>query len=488
MRRAHEAGGDARDASLPLRARSHGTMIARSMKPADDLAPIEVGRYAMYAAIGTGGMATVHLGRLAGDHGFGRTVAIKRLRPHLLGETKVVRSFVDEARLATRVRHPNVVATLDVVTSDGEVFLVMDYVEGESLSALVRRAAVGKPIPPAIAVAIVANVLHGLHAAHEAVSESGEPLNIVHRDVSPQNVLVGIDGVSRVLDFGVAKALGRQSTTRDCVIKGKLSYMAPEQVSGYGVTRRTDLFAVGILLWELLTGRRLFHGNDERETVAGVLFKLVPAPSEVCPTAPATVDPIVLRALQRDPIKRFTTAAEMSEALEEALTPAASRAVGEWVREVAANELTSRARFVRDIEHHSTTGQRPVQADRRADPIEVEAIVTAADVATHPRRRSVVLVVAACLGIAALGSVWSIRRRPIAPVAPASTNPAPSADIPASAASLSPPISSVDPPAAAAPAVASPSPTPRATAQTAAKPAPRAIPAGSARTRLYSRD
>ena len=324
------------------------------MKPDGD--PVVVGRYAMYGVIGSGGMATVHLGR-ASDAGASSDVfAIKRLRPHLAAEPDIVRSFLDEARLSSRIAHPNVVPTLEVVTEGSEVFLVMPYVEGVSLAALVRASAGSgsRRVPAPVAVAVVAGMLRGLHAAHEAVGDTGEPLRIVHRDVSPQNVLIGVDGTAHVLDFGVAKALGRQQTTRDGQIKGKLGYMAPEQLSGRGVTRRTDVFAAGIVLWELLTGRRLFRADDEAATVARVLMEPVRPPSEVEPASPAALDPIVLRALERDPSKRFLTADEMACALEEAVSSATPQEVGAWVRSIAEAELVERA-----------VGPRPVDAGRR---------------------------------------------------------------------------------------------------------------------------
>src|SRR6516225_8996456 len=175
-----------------------------------------VGRYALYVAIAAGGMATVHLGRLIGEVGFSRTVAIKRLHPQYAADPEFVSMFLDEARLAARIRHPNVVPTLDVVATKGELFLVMDYVPGESLARLSRVCREQRrPIPHRITSAVMAGALHGLHAAHEAKSERGAPLGIVHRDVSPQNVLVGADGVPRVLDFGVAKAAGRMQETRE---------------------------------------------------------------------------------------------------------------------------------------------------------------------------------------------------------------------------------------------------------------------------------
>src|SRR5689334_6854534 len=206
------------------------------------------GRYAIGVEIASGGMATIHLGRLIGPVGFSRTVAIKKLHPQLAKDPQFTTMFLDEARLAARIHHPNVVQTLDVVAQGGEVFLVMDYVAGESLAAIQRRtAARGEPIPMQIAVTVITDMLHGLHAAHEATNEHGEPLHIVHRDVSPHNILVGADGISRVLDFGIAKAIGRLHNTREGQIKGKLAYMAPELIRAGQVTRRTDIFVAAVV-------------------------------------------------------------------------------------------------------------------------------------------------------------------------------------------------------------------------------------------------
>ena len=180
------------------------------------VAPRIVDRYALFDVIATGGMASVHLGRLMGPVGFSRTVAIKRLHENFARDPEFVAMFLDEARLVARIRHPNVVQTLDVVASAQELLLVMEYVPGESLALLIKRArAAGKFIPIPIVVDIVTGLLNGLHAAHEATNEKGEPLNVVHRDVSPHNILVGTDGVTRVLDFGIAKAVGLvHNTTR----------------------------------------------------------------------------------------------------------------------------------------------------------------------------------------------------------------------------------------------------------------------------------
>ncbi len=316
-----------------------------------------IGRYALYGEIAAGGMATVHFGRLVGPVGFSRTVAIKRLHPQFAKDPEFVSMFLDEARLAARIQHPNVVSTLDVVALEGEVFLVMEYIQGESLSKLVRACRrQGDLVPPRIASSVIAAALHGLHAAHEAKSERGEPLNIVHRDISPQNILVGVDGVARVLDFGVAKAAMRAQSTRDGQMKGKLSYMAPEQLRGRGVDRRTDIFAAGVVLWEALTGKRLFDGVDAGEVMMKVVESTIDPPGSVVPSIPPQLDQIVLKALERDASHRFATAREFAIALERAGAVALNREVGEWVEEIGGDALAHRAERVAEIESISTAG------------------------------------------------------------------------------------------------------------------------------------
>jgi serine/threonine-protein kinase len=321
-------------------------------------APVRVvGRYALYGEIAAGGMATVHFGRLLGPVGFSRTVAIKRLHPQFAKDPEFVSMFLDEARLAARIRHPNVVPTLDVVATQGELFLVMDYVQGESLSRLIRAARERhQRIPVRYVATIITGALHGLHAAHEAKNERGEPLRIVHRDISPQNVLVGSDGVSRVLDFGVAKAAGRMQTTREGQLKGKLAYMAPEQIGGE-VTRQTDVYAAAIVLWEALTAQRLFTGDNEGQILSKVLSGEHMPPSAIAPELPPELDAVVLRGLAKQPAHRWATAREFAIALERCLGIASSTEVGEWVESMAHGALTKRAEKIAEIESSSANIQ-----------------------------------------------------------------------------------------------------------------------------------
>jgi len=303
-------------------------------------------------------MATVHYGRLRGPVGFSRTVAIKRLHAQFAKDPDFAAMFLDEARLAARIRHPNVVPTLDVVSEGGELLLVMDYVHGESLAQCLRAAgAAQRPIPIEVVSAIACSVLHGLHAAHEATRENGEPLSMVHRDVSPQNVLIGADGVPRVLDFGVAKAAGRVQTTRDGQLKGKLAYMAPEQLkSEAGVDRRTDVYAAGVVLWETLTRQRLFSGDNEGIVIRNVLERRVEAPSTVAAGVPPTLDAITLRALEREPSRRFATAREMALAIEGAVPVASATRITEWLEGLVGQRMARRAGAVSAIESHSGRG------------------------------------------------------------------------------------------------------------------------------------
>jgi len=326
---------------------------------ADDLPPqaprglveLVVGRYLLYGALASGGMATVHLGRLTGPGGFSRFVAIKRLHDHYAHQPQFVSSLLDEARLSARIWHPNVVPTLDIVSTDDQLILVMEYVQGESLARLLRAAAAkAARVPLPVAIAVIAGALHGLHAAHEASDESGSALHIVHRDVSPQNIMVGVDGVPRVLDFGVAKAVGRLQQTDAGQLKGKLAYMAPEQFRSQPVDRRTDVFAASAVLWELLAGKRLFAAENEGATLENLLFRRIDPPSAHAPDIPPKLDNVVLRGLSRNPAGRYLTAHDMAIALEELVHPATASQIAEWVQSLAEEALADRARRVREIE------------------------------------------------------------------------------------------------------------------------------------------
>ncbi|HEX6245906.1 MAG TPA: protein kinase [Polyangiales bacterium] len=333
----------------------------RAAQPAST-PPFQVERYAVCDEFAAGGMASVHFARLLGAHGFRRTVAVKRLLPHLSRNRDFALMLIDEARLAARVCHPNVVTTLDVVQSDGELLLVMEYVHGESLAKLSRWAGErGEPIPLAIACAIVADVLHGLHAAHEARDEQGAPLGLVHRDVSPQNMLIGVDGIPRIADFGVAKAAGRAQNTGDGILKGKLAYMAPEQLSSGEVSRASDLFAAAVVLWETLAGERLFAGKNHAETTFKLLSAPIPPLRAKSPGVSAELEAVVMRGLARDPTARFASARDMALAIEGCAPSVRPSELAAWVERVVGDRLASRLALLRSIERSDdATGDAPL--------------------------------------------------------------------------------------------------------------------------------
>jgi eukaryotic-like serine/threonine-protein kinase len=336
--------------------------------------PQRLGRYALYDRIASGGMATVYFGQLVGTGGFSRIVAVKRLHPHLAEEKEFASMLLDEAYLAGRIRHPNVVQTLDIVSADKELFVVMDYVHGETLGRLMKTATTeGKAIPIDVAVAILVGVLNGLHAAHETTNEQGEPLRIVHRDVSPQNVVVGVDGIPRLLDFGVAKAQYRLHTTQDGQIKGKLAYMAVEQLTNQTIDRRADIYGAGVILWELLSGRRLFAGETESSTMHIILSGNHPRPSTIVPAVPAALDAITMKALSRNPANRYETARQMALALEQATQVATSTTVGEWVATLGEPQLAERAKIMREIDaRHGARGDDKASQDALAEDVAFE--------------------------------------------------------------------------------------------------------------------
>lgn len=337
------------EAPAPAPSRPGGPISAR-----EPLA--RVGRYALFDQFAAGGMATVHLGRLDGAGGFSRVVAIKRLLPHLVQNDDFTQMLLKEARLAARVRNPNVVPTVDVVASKGDVLLVLEYVHGESLSTLCRIQARERRehVPLDIAVGIMLGVLQGLDAVHEATDEQGRPLGLVHRDVSPPNVIVGSDGLTRVLDFGIAKALEHIEDSNPNRVKGKSGYMSPEQIRGERLTQRSDVFSAGIILWELLATRRLFTAEADTDRMQKILDGGYPTPGNHRPNMPAALDEVAMRALALDPEQRFASAHDFAVALEQAAPGASSRKIAEWVNDLAAEGLASRARMVAQVETWET--------------------------------------------------------------------------------------------------------------------------------------
>jgi serine/threonine protein kinase len=324
-----------------------------------------LGRYELLAELATGGMASVYVARQAGANlapGMERLVAIKRVHPHLLRLPQFRQMFQDEARVAALIRHANVVRLLDIADEGAELFLVLEYVESVSFAALVREVTrANVTLPPPVTSRIVADVLLGLHAAHETTDARGRPLTIVHRDVSPQNVLVGVDGVSQLIDFGVARASSRATETTGGVVKGKLAYMSPEQAKGGTVDRRSDVFSAGIVMWEALTLKRLFssEGSDGSNVLLNVLLEPVESPSTVAPGVPKAIDAVVERALERVREERFQTALELHDALVAAIPPASARQVAELLDSLCGAAILQRRKQLHGIlESLGEPGQR----------------------------------------------------------------------------------------------------------------------------------
>ena len=313
--------------------------------------PHFVGRYEVLVPIASGGMATVYLAKSRGAGGFAREVALKLTHVHLRESTDFQSLLIEEAKLASAIRHNNVVSVLDVGDDPLGLFLVMDYVEGDTLSGLIRRGRTsGELMPQKLAVRALLDALAGLHAAHETKDGDGNPLNIVHRDFSPQNILVGTDGVAKLTDFGIAKAASRAGNTSTGILKGKIAYMSPEQARGETLDRRADVWAAGVLAWEIVAGRALWP--REAEDVA-TLIKLVTVPPprlrEIDPSVSEALDETVAKALTMAPADRWPTAAAFSKALAAAVEPGDAEALAEYVRTVASAKLEQRREQIRSM-------------------------------------------------------------------------------------------------------------------------------------------
>ena len=330
-------------------------------------------RYDPLFKLASGGMATVYVGRLVGALGFQRLVAIKRPHRHLFEDPRFVKMLLAEATLASKLQHPNVVSVQDVVLVDGVVYLVMDLVEGGSLADLIRASSKrGEPIPPAIAIRMLLDTCAGLHAAHELTDDSGKQLGLVHRDVSPHNVLVSVDGVARVMDFGIAKCMNVEGpSTTTGMLKGKYAYMAPETIKGQTIDRRADVFSLGVVAWELFSGRRLFLGESPANTMLNVIHERAPLLSEVTDLFGKGLDDAVEQALAKEPDERFMSVEAFAAALEgsartsSGVAPASQ--VAKFVRALVGDVVDLRRKQVRTLlreqerEPQAQDSERPTQ-------------------------------------------------------------------------------------------------------------------------------
>lgn len=329
------------------------------------------GRFRLLAQIGRGGMADVFLAVVQGPGGFSKLQVIKRLRLLLQDDPDFIAMLVDEARLAGRLNHPNIVQTNEVGDVDGQYFISMEYLDGQPLHRVMDRARRAKvPLDRKFYGGAFCDVLAGLHYAHELVDYAGNPLGVVHRDVTPHNIFVTYDGVVKLVDFGIAKAMGRMTaTTKEGVIKGKIAYMAPEQAMGLNVDRRADIFAVGMMLWEAVVGHRMWHGQDDMAVLRRLMDGDLPrSPKAANPEVPAGLDEICSKALAPKPSDRYATAADMQADLEQYLLNSqeriSSRLIGKAVADLFAKERAEVTNVVRsqlaELEAAPTADFKPV--------------------------------------------------------------------------------------------------------------------------------
>jgi serine/threonine-protein kinase len=308
---------------------------------------IAFGRYELLKKLAAGGMGQVFLARKKGV-GFEKLVVLKRILPHLVEDEEFFTMFLDEARLTARLNHPNIAQIFDVEAEAGQHLVVMEYVQGEDVRRVEKRArAAAVKLPIGVICRIIADAAAGLDYAHKARDDKGQPLGIVHRDISPQNVLVGFDGGVKLIDFGVAKAAGRAQHTATGVLKGKFPYMSPEQAEGLEIDARSDIFALGIVMWELLCDKRLFKGDSDVMSQRLVKACQVPAPSMVDPSIPKSLDALVLKALAKDRDERFQDATAFRLAIEdftlETTTPASSAHLSAFMQKLYADRIAQLA-------------------------------------------------------------------------------------------------------------------------------------------------
>jgi serine/threonine-protein kinase len=480
----------------------------------------KIGRYEIVGDIATGGMAEILLARLSGPSGFERAVVIKRIRQDLDRE-ELARYFLDEARVVARLRHANVVYVEDLGTDeDGAPYIVMEYVEGESVASLARRlVSRGERMSQGCAAFIVAQACAGLHAAHELRDAQDKPLALVHRDVSPQNILVGFDGAVKVSDFGIAKTANSEKTDVGR-LRGKWGYMAPEQLTRAPVDRRTDVFALGIVLYELATGHRLFKRFSPAAIANAVTKEPILPPTRVSPNVPDVISAICMRALSRPPEERYATAADMRRDLVAALRTIGADEpetdLSETMKRCLEDRIADKQEVVRNVREGSVVSNMPDPdvdvhteipcVDENSDPLTEGAGAPPASLPTPmltptptpalKRTSPLVWIVPAALVLAG-GAALGVRRLSASeiPSANATTNAAAASTTTASAESVSTPVVTTtasaavaaptdsDPPAHSGPGkprrtVVKPPPGPTAAppppppAETAAPPAP----------------
>jgi serine/threonine protein kinase len=306
--------------------------------------PEAFGRFLLVKTLARGGMGEVHLARQAGMEGFEKLVVVKRILPHLAEDDEFVQMFLDEARIAANLNHPNIVQIYDLGREGAYYFIAMEYIHGDDIRRLWKQVLKAKEtLPPALACRIIADAAAGLDYAHKKCDSAGDPLGIVHRDISPHNILVTFEGGVKVIDFGIARARNRMTHTETGAIKGRFEYMSPEHAAGQQLDGRSDVFALGVVLWETLTFSRLFKRDSEAATLVAVNDCVVPPPSSVVPALPPDLDAVVLKALAKNREDRYRDAGEFRLALEEWMAdsrqPSSSAHLGAYMRLMYAERL-----------------------------------------------------------------------------------------------------------------------------------------------------
>ncbi|MFO0634305.1 MAG: serine/threonine-protein kinase [Nannocystaceae bacterium] len=366
----------------PKPSRPSASLAGESM-PRDRL----VGRYELLHRLGHGGMATVYLGRAIGTAGFEKLVAVKVIHPHLANEPDFVEMFLDEARIAARIRHPHVVEILDLGREDDVFFMVMEYVEGDTLSSLLKELRkAGELLPVSVVLQVVADACEGLAAAHDLVDPDGVPYHLVHRDVSPHNLLAGTDGRVRVVDFGIMKAAGKRSTTLTGQLRGKLPYMSPEQARGKPIDRRTDLFALGAVMWELLTNERLLAGETESEILARACDFELPEIEEHRKDLSPEVMRVLRRALSADRESRYADAHEMLRDVRTALRSLVDEDPRDALARIMKRYFAGRLDYVRAAARNRGI-DRQQERDRRSSVLSLDEVASKAAAAVSASRQ-----------------------------------------------------------------------------------------------------
>ncbi len=373
--------------------------------------PTAFGKYVLVERLGRGGMAEVWKAKMSGPAGFSRTLVVKRILPHLVEDETFVQMFVAEARLSARLNHTNIVQVYELGDVNGEYFLAMEYVRGRDLVSVMRAQILRGPPDPGLAAYVMREVCRALAYAHSLVGDDGQALRLIHRDVSPSNVMISFDGAVKLLDFGIAKALADSSDnrTQTGTLKGKFGYMAPEQVEGRAIDHRADLFSAGVVLHEALTGRRLFKGSSDMQTIAMVRDAMIDQPSSLNPAVIPELDRVVLKALAKDPNDRYANCDDMAMDLDSVLHEL------KWGPERARTCL-------KDL-FPDEPSQTMSKAPEMFEPVESQHTSAFARMQRSQRRKIYAGVGAAVVLVLGGLGIWKAQHKPVAPIAVVATPP-----------------------------------------------------------------